>query len=163
MTLCTAGKDLQPKSRIVLLKKFDTDGFVFFSNYESEKARNIAENNKVSLAFFWEVLQRQIRIHGRVWKTSDAVSDRYFDARPYESRLAACASPQSRPITKEALLRRYENLKRDREPVSRPKNWGGYTVKPHYFEYWQGGRSRLHDRISYIEHPEGWKIKRLAP
>ena len=169
MTLCTVDRSLQPKSRVVLLKKMDEQGFIFFTNYQSEKAHNIAQNDRVSLTFFWHILERQVHIQGRAQKVSSQESDRYFGMRPRESQLAACISPQSQPIRRGELYERYENFKKSAAkqaaaPISRPYFWGGYRVIPHSFEYWQGGNSRLHDRITYTKicH-EVWDRKRIAP
>ena len=168
MTLSSVDQHLQPRSSIVLLKKIDEEGFVFFTNYHSEKARNISKNNKVSVSFFWYALERQVHIYGQAQKTSPEESDQYFATRPQESQIAACISPQSQPITREELYERYENLKTAvasrTESLSRPETWGGYRIIPYGFEYWQGGGARLHDRILYTKQKEGvWFRERLAP
>jgi pyridoxamine 5'-phosphate oxidase len=165
MTLSTTGVDLRPTSRVVLLKKFDESGFVFYSNYESDKGRQIDENPQVSLLFFWDKLERQIRINGVCAKTSPEESDEYFQSRPYTSKLGAWASEQSRLLSSRfALIRRVAKLM-----VKYPKNvplppfWGGYRIKPNYFEFWQGRPSRLHDRICYRMEGEKWVKYRLNP
>jgi pyridoxamine 5'-phosphate oxidase len=167
MALATVGKDMRPSNRMVLLKGFDTDGFVFYTSYDSKKGLQIAENNFVALTFFWKELERQVRIEGAAMKLSEEVSDRYFYSRPYESRLSAAASPQSKPIRNREVMERVREGLKERFPdndIPRPANWGGYIVKPSLLEFWQGRSSRLHDRIVYELSEVGeWKISRLAP
>jgi pyridoxamine 5'-phosphate oxidase len=167
MALATVGKDMRPSNRMVLLKGFDTDGFVFYTSYDSKKGLQIAENNFVALTFFWKELERQVRIEGAAMKLSEEVSDRYFYSRPYESRLSAAASPQSKPIRNREVMERVREGLKKRFPdndIPRPANWGGYIVKPSLLEFWQGRSSRLHDRIVYELSEVGeWKISRLAP
>jgi pyridoxamine 5'-phosphate oxidase len=167
MALATVGKDMRPSNRMVLLKGFDTDGFVFYTSYDSKKGLQIAENNFVALTFFWKELERQVRIEGSVNKLPDEMSDRYFYSRPYESRLSAAASPQSKPIRNREVMERVREGLKKRFPdndIPRPANWGGYIVKPSLLEFWQGRSSRLHDRIVYELSEVGeWKISRLAP
>lgn len=165
MSLATADARGRPSNRIVLIKGVDARGFVFFTNYESDKGIDIANNPYASLLFFWQPLERQVRIEGRVEKTSTEESDRYFDSRPVSSRIGAWASPQSR-ITDRATLEanevRFAAQFGDHPP--RPPQWGGYRVVPESIEFWQGRPSRLHDRIKYIQTPEGaWDIVRLSP
>ena len=163
MSLSTATKDGKPSSRIVLLKAFDENGFIFYTNYLSRKGKEISENDAACLLFFWDKLERQIRIEGTIEKTEDALSEKYFDSRPFDSRLSAIVSPQSEEIhSREYLEDRLSEL-RESGQTSRPKNWGGYILKADYFEFWQGRSSRLHDRIIYELENDAWKIKRLAP
>jgi pyridoxamine 5'-phosphate oxidase len=166
MTLCTADSAGQPDGRIVLLKGYDADGFVFFTNYESRKGREIAENPRASLVFFWKELERQIRIQGMIEKTSEAESDAYFHSRPLESRIGAWASPQSsviasRDIIEENVMEVQKNF--SGSSIDRPPHWGGFRVIPAEIEFWQGRPGRLHDRLRYTKSSTGWEIKRLAP
>jgi pyridoxamine 5'-phosphate oxidase len=167
MMLATAGKDMRPSARIVLLKGVEEDGFIFFTSYGSRKGKQIGENPNVSLTFFWKELERQIRIEGIAEKISSEDSDEYFMSRPYESRLSAAASPQSKPVESRQLLEQLKDdirLKYPDQNIPRPENWGGYKVKPNLVEFWQGRYSRLHDRIVYELTPDGeWKLIRLAP
>ena len=167
MTLATVNDEGWPKARTVLLKGYDDNGFVFFTNYESDKGKEIAYNPKLSLVFFWKELERQVRIEGCAEKLSAAANDEYFDSRPLESRIGAWASAQSRIIeTRETLENNFKALteKFQREPITRPPHWGGYLVKARKFEFWQGRPGRLHDRILYSMQPDGeWKIERLSP
>lgn len=163
--LSTCGLDMMPSSRIVLLKSFDENGFQFFTNYSSEKGSDLEENPNASMLFFWDKLERQIRIIGSVEKLSALESDNYFNSRPYESRIGAIASNQSSPlISKQNLESRIFELKAqypDNPP--RPDNWGGYIINPLSFEFWQGRESRLHDRIKYHLIDNNWQIERLYP
>lgn len=167
MTLATADLDGKPSARIVLLKGFDEKGFVFFSNYQSHKAKDMESNARVSLLFFWKELERQIRIEGTVSKISGAESDAYFKSRPQGSKIGAWASPQSRVISSRKIIE--ANVSEVEEnfagnEIERPPHWGGYVVKPALIEFWQGRASRLHDRIQYtIQEGANWKIERLAP
>ncbi|MFL5746316.1 MAG: pyridoxamine 5'-phosphate oxidase [Niastella sp.] len=167
MTLATASADGIPAARIVLLKGFDDRGFVFFTNYESFKGMQLAENPRACLVFFWKELERQVRITGLVEKVSDAESDAYFNSRPEGSRIGAWASPQSQVIeSREWLQEREKTYAKDfsGKPLQRPAHWGGYRVKPVTIEFWQGRPSRLHDRLQYtLEGNNEWKIERLAP
>jgi pyridoxamine 5'-phosphate oxidase len=167
MTLATASADGLPSARIVLMKGYDTNGFVFFTNYDSFKGKQIAENPRACLVFFWKELERQIRITGLIRKVSDQVSNEYYQSRPIGSQIGALASPQSQVIESREWLthREFQLLKEfDGKPVSRPANWGGYCVQPVTIEFWQGRPNRLHDRIQYslLENGE-WNIERLAP
>ena len=167
MTLATASSDGIPSARIVLLKGYDETGFVFYTNYDSYKAQQVAENPRASLLFFWKELERQIRITGIIEKVSEKESDEYFLSRPEGSRIGAWASPQSHVIkSREWLERKVEEIKAkfDESEMKRPENWGGYRVKPVGIEFWQGRSSRLHDRIQYtLEENGNWLIERLAP
>lgn len=167
MTLATASPDGIPSARIVLLKGFDKKGFVFFTNYESFKGRQLAENPRACLVFFWKELERQVRITGLVEKTSAGESDAYFHSRPESSRIGAWTSPQSQVIGGRAELEEREKIFMQQfrgKSIDRPPHWGGYRVKPGTVEFWQGRPSRLHDRIQYSLQDDGsWLIERLAP
>jgi len=163
MTLATASTDGLPSARIVLLKAFSHDGFVFFTNYESFKGRQLADNPKACLVFFWKELERQVRITGLVEKVSEFESNEYFLSRPQESRIGAAISPQSRVIdNREWLQEQFEKARQ--QQVTRPSHWGGYRVRPILVEFWQGRPGRLHDRLQYSLNDYGsWTIERLAP
>ena len=167
MTLATCTLDGRPSARIVLLKAVDARGFVFFTNYDSRKAREIASTLRVSLLFFWRSVERQVRIDGSVAKVGAAESDAYFATRPLESQLSAHASWQSELLdSRETLELRYEAVRQTfaNGQVPRPEWWGGYRVIPDEFEFWQGRTSRLHDRLQYRKRPDGaWTRARLAP
>ena len=166
MTLATSTKDGKPSARIVLLKGYDDRGFVFYTNYESHKGNELAENPYAALVFFWKEIERQVRIEGVVEKISAAESDAYFFSRPEGSRVGAWASPQSTVIENRELLEtnaRYYTAK-FKNSIPRPPHWGGYRVMPLKIEFWQGRSNRLHDRILYTKTTEGsWKAERLAP
>lgn len=167
MTLATATKDGKPSARMVLLKQVDHDGFVFYTNYLSQKAKELEENPRAALVLYWSGLDRQVRVEGDVERVSATESDEYFRTRPRESQLGALASPQSEVIEGRDVLenrfRELDELYRDRE-VDRPEHWGGYRLKPERIEFWQNRAGRLHDRILYERQPDGsWSIKRLAP
>lgn len=166
MVVSTVDADLQPHSRVVLLKEFTKDGLVFFTNYQGHKGQQLALHPKVSVLFFWPELERQVRITGTAQPTSDAVSDAYFHSRPPESRLGAWVSEQSTVIASpETLNQRFEQFRTqfgDQPP--RPPHWGGYLITPATFEFWQGRPSRLHDRLYFSkDESDSWKIERLAP
>lgn len=167
VTLATVSPDGQPSMRMVLLKMFDEQGFVFYTNYESRKAKEIAENPKVALHFPWHDLERQVIITGTAEKVSTAESVKYFLTRPKGSQIGAWVSNQSSVISsRQALMMKFEEMKRKFEhgEVPLPSSWGGYRIAPTSFEFWQGQKSRLHDRFRYT--PDGlggWKIARLAP
>jgi pyridoxamine 5'-phosphate oxidase len=166
MCLSTASNEGRPSSRMVLLKGFDSDGFVFYTNYNSHKGRELSDNPYAALTFFWPELERQIRITGRTSKVSEEESEEYFQSRPYTSRLGAWASDQSEPIeSKSVLVTRAAKLaiKYAAGSVPRPPHWGGYRVVPDSIEFWQGRPSRLHDRIIYELVDYDWKISRLSP
>lgn len=167
MTLATASSDGIPSARIVLLKEYDINGFTFFTNYNSFKGQQLAENPKACLVFFWKELERQVRITGLIEKISSAASDEYFNSRPQGSQVGAIASPQSQVIeNREWLDNHYSKLEKELhdKKLQRPPHWGGYIVKPVIIEFWQGRPSRLHDRLQYtLEENGAWKIERLAP
>lgn len=167
MTLCTISPEGKPTGRIVLLKGFDERGFVFFTNYQSNKGKALSAHPDAALVFFWKELERQVRIEGTVTKLSSGESDDYFYSRPEGSRIGAWASPQSEVIPdRERIEKNVSSFqaKFGKEPIPRPPHWGGYLVKPSAIEFWQGRPSRLHDRIFYSQTPSGeWQISRLAP
>jgi pyridoxamine 5'-phosphate oxidase len=166
ITLATASKEGIPSARIVLLKGYNKDGFVFYTNYNSQKGKEIAENNHATLLFFWKELERQVNIKGIVEKVSEKESDEYFYKRPVASRIGAWSSPQSSVISSRKVLEESEVKFREQfgNNVPRPPHWGGYRVKSQSIEFWQGRASRLHDRLLYSLQENGsWKIERLAP
>jgi pyridoxamine 5'-phosphate oxidase len=167
MSLATATRDGRPSVRIVLLKSFDQDGFVFFTNYASEKGKQLKANPYAALGFYWIELDRQIRVNGRVTKTSRQESESYFHSRPLGSQLGAWASRQTEVIDARRVLnaRMAEMTERfQNKPVPLPPNWGGYRLKPERMEFWQGRLNRLHDRFRYTRQTDGkWLIDRLAP
>jgi pyridoxamine 5'-phosphate oxidase len=167
MTVATTTVDGKPSARIVLLKDFDERGFVFFTNYNSRKGQESLENPQVSLVFWWAELERQVRVCGRIEKTSASESDEYFHSRPLQSRLGAWASNQSEVIeNREFLERRFAEFqhKYENQDIPRPEHWGGLRVVPIEIEFWQGRSSRLHDRLLYKSLDDGsWKIERLSP
>ena len=167
MSVATVGKDMQPSLRLVYLRDISENGFVFYTNYGSQKAEDIAENNKVALNFYWVELERQIRIQGKVFKVSEKMSDTYFNSRPRESQIGAWASAQSTELTSRQVLeekvieltKKFEN-----QSIPRPKHWGGYIVQPSKIEFWQGRPNRLHDRLVYTRtETNDWEISRIAP
>lgn len=162
MVLATATKEALPSARIVLLKEVTEKGFVFYTNYKSRKGQELDENPNAQLLFFWDILERQVRIEGRVEKMSYEENLAYFNSRPKESRAGAIASPQSEEVPNRAFLEdRLSNLKD--QPLTMPSHWGGFVIIPSYFEFWQGRQYRLHDRIFYKKNEENWSIGRLAP
>ena len=167
MTISTIGLDGYPKNRVVLLKKFTYDGFIFYTNYESEKGKSIAANPNVSLSFHWASAERQVIVKGVAVKIDDNLSDEYFKSRPRGSQLGAIVSPQSSVITNRSVLEAQLeslDLEYQNKDIKRPEFWGGYIVNPVEVEFWQGRANRLHDRIRYQILPNtSWKIDRLAP
>lgn len=165
MSLSTVNSSGQPSSRMVLLKELDDDGFIFYTNYQSRKGKEILNNSAVALLFFWDLLERQVRIEGQIEKISLDKSDQYFAQRPIKSQIGAIASPQSEVIaSREWLEEKFENESQSEGATKRPEHWGGYIVKPSYFEFWQGRRSRLHDRFAFnLNEEKAWNISRLAP
>ena len=167
MTLATVKSDGTPSARIVLLKGFDDRGFVFYTNYNSNKGKELDVSKKACLVFFWKELERQVRITGSVERVSEKESDEYFNSRPEGSKIGAWSSPQSLPIYNREIIE--ENVAKfeqqfNNEPIPRPPHWGGYIVNPTQIEFWQGRPSRLHDRILYsLQEDKSWKIERLAP
>jgi pyridoxamine 5'-phosphate oxidase len=166
-TVATATPEGRPSARIVLVRGFDDRGFVFFTNYQSRKGREIEANPFASLVFFWQSMERQVRVEGRVVRASEAESDEYFRGRPIGSKLGAWVSNQSGIVAGRVALETELEAIRTRFPgetVPRPPHWGGFRVVPDSIEFWQGRRSRLHDRLLYQRMPEGsWRIERLAP
>lgn len=168
MTLATATADGLPDARIVLLRKVDETGFVFFTNFESAKGQQMAQNPWATLLFFWMEMERQVRIFGRVSRATDAEADEYFALRPRPSQVAAWASDQSRPLVSredlDARIAEYDEKFASHAVVPRPPFWGGYRITPEIVEFWQGRASRLHDRLRYTKTDAGdWRIDRLAP
>jgi pyridoxamine 5'-phosphate oxidase len=166
MTLATATPGGRPSDRIVLLKGFDERGFVFYTNYEGRKARELEDNPYCALVFYWGELERQVRVEGHASRIPNEESDAYFDSRPRGSRLGAWVSEQSRTIeSREALEDRLRELEERYEgaEIPRPPFWGGYRVEPDSVEFWQGRENRLHDRLIYRRSERGWKIERLQP
>ncbi len=166
MIVSTCSGNNRPSSRTVLLKDFSSEGFSFYTNYSSRKAKELEENPNLALLFFWPVLERQIRIEGKVKKMIPDVSDAYFAQRPRQSQIATWASEQSSIIPDRQFLEsrfREAELEFKSRTIPRPEYWGGYLVVPDYFEFWQGRESRLHDRIVYEKRAGNWQNKRLAP
>lgn len=166
MTISTIGLDGFPKSRVVLLKKYTHEGFIFYTNYNSEKGKAISANNNVCISFFWHAAEKQIIIKGKAEKIAENLSDGYFESRPKGSQLGALVSNQSEIVAKTTLEEKLKDLEKaykDKD-IPRPKHWGGYIVKPVEIEFWQGRPNRLHDRIRYqLQEDYTWEIDRLAP
>lgn len=166
MTLVTATRDGKPSARVVLLKSFNEKGFVFFTNYDSRKAIELIENPHSAIVFDWHVMERQVRIEGIANKISEEESDKYFFSRPRDSQLGAWVSPQSNFIDgREELVTRQAKIESEfkDKPITRPPHWGGFVIQPHTIEFWQGRKSRLHDRLIYIKTEDEWILRRLAP
>lgn len=156
----------QPHSRVVLLRGLNEEGLRFYTNYHSNKASDFNANNKVALNFFWPSVERQVRVEGELFKLSDSESDAYFHSRPRESQIGAWVSPQSEIIdSREVLNERFREYteKFEGHEVPRPANWGGYLIRPKYFEFWQGRPNRLHDRLAFVLLENNWTVKRMAP
>ncbi|SEI76199.1 pyridoxamine 5'-phosphate oxidase [Allopseudospirillum japonicum] len=168
MLLSSVDTQGQPHARIVLLKGYSTEGLVFYTNYQSAKGQEIAQSPKVALTFWWEALERQIRIEGEARQLAPEASDTYFQSRPRDSQLGAWASAQSQILqSREQLSERFQQLQDqypENAPIPRPAHWGGYCVHPHTFEFWQGQPNRLHDRLRFERHPASdWQLVRLSP
>jgi pyridoxamine 5'-phosphate oxidase len=166
MFLATATKDGRPSGRVVLLKRVGADGFVFFTNYHSQKGRQIESNPQVEACFFWEKLERTVRVHGRVTRASETESEEYFHKRPRLSQIGALASNQSQPVAnREVLEQQFADLEKmyEQTEIPRPPHWGGYILAPETIEFWQGRPSRLHDRFLYAKQANTWQIERLSP
>ena len=167
MVLSTVDENARPSARVVLLKGVKENAFLFYTNYESDKGKQLKANPMVALNFFWPELERQVRVEGRARKADEALSDAYFLSRPRDSKIGAWVSPQSQVIDSRAFLenrlKNYNDQFEDKE-ISRPENWGGYAVEPDLIEFWQGGEHRLHDRFVYSKTPDGnWHTERLMP
>jgi pyridoxamine 5'-phosphate oxidase len=166
MILSTCSHDGKPSSRVVLLKQLTKEGFVFFSNYNSRKGKQLKENPYASIVFFWPEQERQVRVEGKIKKTTVADSDIYFQSRPQGSKISAWASPQSQEVSSRAFLEKlYHDFEQQfkNEEIKRPNNWGGYCLVPTLIEFWQGRENRLNDRFQYTLVNNGWEITRLAP
>jgi len=165
MVLSSVDENLQPHSRVVLLKEFKHDSFVFYTNYEGHKAQQMAQNSRVSLVFFWPSLERQVRVEGKVEKISEVISTSYFKSRPLDSQLGAWASPQSQLIRSADFLEQQFQYYQQKfgNDIPKPPHWGGYAVQPTSIEFWQGRANRLHDRLLFSKEGNDWKISRLAP
>lgn len=167
MMVSTVNAEGKPSARVVLVKDITEEGLAFFTNYNSRKGHDIEANNHVALNFMWHELERQVRIEGTIEKLSEQASDNYFAMRPRDSQIGASASPQSQIIPNRGHLERKiketSNLYDGKDKIERPSHWGGYLIRPTYFEFWQGRKNRLHDRIQYSLDGKDWKIDRLAP
>ena len=167
MTISTVDENYSPSSRVVLLKQIKERSLIFFTNYNSNKAVSIDQNNKVSISFFWEDFERQVIIKGIATKTTDDFSTKYFNSRPKGSKLGALVSENQSSIikSKDYIVKKFNELSKEylNKEISRPDNWGGYIIKPIQYEFWQGGENRLHDRIRYTLDKNIWQIDRLSP
>lgn len=162
MALATVGEDGKPSCRIVLLKQLTKQGLIFYTNYKSNKGREILNHPQVAVTFFWELLERQVRVEGLAKKLSAEQSDKYFESRPDDSKVGAIASPQSEVVeSRELLEKRFADAAK--KPLKRPEHWGGIIIQPEMFEFWQGRPSRMHDRIRYKKSGDNWQRLRLAP
>lgn len=166
MILSTVGEDGYPDSRVVLLKEYSSSGFVFFTNYESKKGRDIENSTTVNILFYWKEFEQQVRIRGNAIRVSKEISDEYFNSRPFESRLSAIASNQSEIVSsRDEMLKIFEKVKyaNKSKKLKRPGYWGGFNIIPFEYEFWQGRPGRFHDRIRYSKVGEVWEINRLFP
>ena len=164
MTLATADADGQSSCRVVLLKRFGPDGFLFFSDYRSRKAVDLQGNHRAALLFHWDRLQRQVRIEGTVERVSRAISQDYFSRRPRRSQAGAAASHQSAPmVDRDSFEEEVDRLTASSEPIACPQSWGGFLLVPHRFEFWQGQPGRIHDRVLYLVAAQGWQRSELQP
>ncbi len=163
MVLSTVGKEGMPSSRVVLLKEIIDEGFIFYTNYKSKKAKDLAYNNKASILFFWEKFERQIRIEGEIEKISEQKSINYFNSRPKASQIGAVISKQSEEVSSRKILEEKFEKYNENQEIEKPKDWGGYILKANKYEFWQGRASRIHDRIVYQQEKNSWNIKRLNP
>ncbi|MCI0450104.1 MAG: pyridoxamine 5'-phosphate oxidase [Chlorobi bacterium] len=165
MTLATASKERKPSARMLLLKAYDQKGYVFYTNYNSRKGKELGENPNGCILFYWDRLKRQVRIEGKIEKVAKEESEAYFKTRSYKSRLGAWASNQSSVIESRTVIVKefLKYLLKFRTDVPLPEYWGGYRLIPEVYEFWQGRENRLHDRIKYTKEKDGWKIERLAP
>ncbi|HBZ25424.1 MAG: pyridoxamine 5'-phosphate oxidase [Bacteroidetes bacterium RIFOXYA12_FULL_40_10] len=165
MTLATVDSNSAPSARVVLLKSFSADGFIFFTNYSSKKGGDISVNNRVALLFYWPQTMRQVRVEGSAFKIDPSESDEYFNSRPALSKASSALSKQSSPLeNRDEFDKRVNTLLGSGAEISRPDNWGGYSVKPDHIEFWQGGVGRSHDRFIYsLEGSQEWSITRLYP
>ncbi|MGB1315236.1 MAG: pyridoxamine 5'-phosphate oxidase [Chitinophagales bacterium] len=163
MVLSTVGKEGMPSSRVVLLKEIIDEGFIFYTNYKSKKAKDLAYNNKASILFFWEKFERQIRIEGEIEKISEQKSINYFNSRPKASQIGAVISMQSEEVSSRKILEEKFEKYNENQEIEKPKDWGGYILKANKYEFWQGRASRIHDRIVYQQEKNSWNIKRLNP
>jgi len=166
MVLSTIDREGNPESRVVLLKELKDEGLIFFTNYDSKKGQQITINPHVSVIFFWPELERQVRIKGKAEKISEEDSESYFLSRPLDSQLGAWASPQSQVIeSRQVLDDNYAHFKQhfENQKITKPPHWGGFLIRPAYFEFWQGRSNRLHDRLEYVPAENSWQIRRLAP
>ena len=165
MVLSTVSADGQPSSRVVYMRELLEEGFIFYTNYLSKKGSHIEGNKKVSSLFYWDCIERQVRVEGTVEKVDDQISDDYFASRPRISQIGAWASEQSSEIDSRASLEERVAFFEEKYPdvVPRPPHWGGYLIVPHYFEFWQGRLGRLHDRICFQKEGDDWKIFRISP
>jgi len=164
MSLATVDESGKPNLRVVLLKEINDKGLVFFTNYKSAKGAELEANNHACINFYWAALERQVRIQGEVKKISVEDSDEYFYSRPIESQIGGIASQQSKVLnSREGLEKSIEDIKNSGQEIKRPESWGGYTLEPTYFEFWQGRASRLHDRIAFTKEGGKWKVERLYP
>ncbi|NUM74734.1 pyridoxamine 5'-phosphate oxidase [candidate division KSB1 bacterium] len=166
MTLATCTREGEPSARVVLLKSWDQRGFVFYTNYNSRKASELLENPRASLVFWWQGLERQVRIEGRVEKTAEEEADDYFQTRPRESQIGAWASAQSEVIPDRSTLeQRFQEIAHayENQPIPRPRHWGGFRLAPDSIEFWQGRPNRMHDRLRYRRLASAWVVERLSP